>query len=146
MIEDLIHYEFSEIERAFKIWRQESENIPTPAGIIKLIHIGKPKRIVPDDSKDFSLSNEERARIEAMFIKAKDDLQKGIIYETPNGSVPWYGKNWEFYTEKDKFGLEKHCDELFVKKGHNGVHDYIMFLKTFHKIPEGRFLNKYKQG
>lgn len=146
MIEDLIHYELSEIERAFKIWRQESENIPTPAGILKLIHIGKPKRILTDGNNDFSLSDEERARIELMFTKAKVDLKNGVIYEFPVGCVSWYGKNWEYFSQEDKKGLNRHLAELYASKGFDCVHDYLMFLKTYHKVPPENFLQRYKKG
>ena len=38
MIEDLKPFDSQEISKAFNHWRRNNEKIPTPAGILKILH------------------------------------------------------------------------------------------------------------
>lgn len=144
MIADLEKFETDEIHQAFTLWRQQSEKIPTPAAIIKLINKSKPQpAYTPPDGREnkgyYDLTDEGRALFNKAMELARFYLNNGIILEKPIGSVPWYAKKWKHYTQEDKDGLRKHCDELAAKKDKEFAQGYINYLNEYCDVPK-RFL------
>lgn len=61
MVQDLQNYYLDEIERAFKIWRQSTSKIPTPADIISLI--AKERRWNADNHTDKPLMAQVQQKV-----------------------------------------------------------------------------------
>jgi hypothetical protein len=140
MIADLSHFQPDEINQAFTRWRQESEKIPTPAAIIKLIHASKPEpEYLPPEGRGAKsydeLSEKGKKLFDEAMKMAKYYLKKGIVLHKPANAVQWYGKFWEHWTSDDVRALKQHCVELERSKGREAVEEYIKFLNYYCNVP-----------
>lgn len=138
MIEDLQPFSLERIQSAFRIWRQESTKIPTPADILKLI---SPQTYTqpeyPEDRpSDYQrLTPEEKANLDNYLARARRAIESGEFALSKPNVVPWYGKNWSEMDEAMKQKLRAHITNLIKDKGQEEAYEYMLHLKKFHKVP-----------
>ena len=139
MIEDLQSFDVEKIEKAFKRWRQESEKVPTPAAIIKLIHASLPRASQPEresrNPKYHELTDAGKRLVDDAFAEAKENLRTGKSIPRPAGAVPWYGKTWSHFTTDDKKNLFQHYNELAGEQGVEHATGYMKYLKLYCGVP-----------
>jgi hypothetical protein len=110
-------YEIHEIKRAFVDWVKTNAEMPTPAGIIEIIHSNRPKAPI---KYDHSQPWEYEAAAEAKRNPKR---------------VQWFGKMWENFSDDDKKKLAVHMASMTKEKASN----YALYLKNFAKAPGNLF-------
>lgn len=109
MVHALAEYEYLEIKNAFIEWVKTRGEMPTPSGIIEIIHANRPKR---EQKYDHATPEEYAEAAERRRNPRR---------------VPWFGKMLKDFTPKDRELLDAHLAGLGPEKADN----YRKFLKEF---------------
>ena len=141
MIEDLRQYGETDISKAFEVWRQEEEKIPTIAGIRKIIQANQAhKRLINKVYDSFPDSNptptdEEKATVTRLVARAMAAANSSDWKPpTENDVVPWFGLTFKQlmrngYEEQ----LKAHLSELEAQQGKEAADDYLFWLRSLDK-------------
>lgn len=139
MIEDLSHFDIGIIEKSFVQWRQVSEKIPTVKGMLDIIHAKTPKKPTYNQFEPskgyYELTQDGKNMFDRAMAEAKTLIESGVVLETPEGAVPWFGVRYDKLSNDQRIALREHFINLIRDKGIKCAEGYAKYLTDFQKYP-----------